>query len=154
MTIPTSLTVDGTAVLGSLTANNCNMQSLNSDSVSVKDLFASDGLPFIATGTGVDIDVNPVTGQHIITSTVTRKLKFIAEVPTSKVFNPGEYISIPGLDMSEQLYDDTLWDIFLNGYLQVRGDDADFTIDSSLGIAFNFELEQHDRIIVSIIKYV
>jgi hypothetical protein len=62
----------------------------------------------------------------------------------------GDVLSIPELSPEDYIYDDDFWDVFVNGVLQVPGEDNDFMVDNDLHISFSFDLEENDIVVVSL----
>ena len=131
-----NISTDNAIVTGSLVVNN---------------VFCADGVsPFLVSGPGISVDKDPSTGQFSVSALMVGRQKHMGAIDEN--IDAGDVVEIPGLDMSSVIFDDQRWDVYVNGVLQIYGVEADFIIDPSSGLVFNFDLETDDIISVLILN--
>jgi hypothetical protein len=114
----------------------------------VKSLMTLGDEQFLIAGQGIELIEDPETGQIEINSPIGGKRKFFVEIEGH--LEVGDVLSIPELSPEDYIYDDDFWDVFVNGVLQVPGEDNDFMVDNDLHISFSFDLEENDIVVVSL----
>jgi hypothetical protein len=142
-----SLVIDGGADIDTL---HILTDATINGNLHVSSLLDLAGQQFLIAGEGILIEELPETGQLKINSPIGDKKKFIQEI--FDYVPAGDDLVFPELDTNIYVYDDDFWDVYVNGMLQVCGEDNDFLVDDDLAIRFHFDLECNDVVIVSVMR--
>jgi len=117
--------------------------------LSIGSLLDQAGEQFIIPGRGIDINADPVTGQLEVSSPLGGKIKFVKEID-DEIPADTPIVIDEALNPDSYAYDEDFWDIYVNGMLQVGGEEKDFTFNENLKIIFTFDIEPNDVIVVSV----